>query len=167
MSTNNAARLAGTPGSTRIETGPRPPPCFSPKCTLLLEALQRNHDSRYWQATALDDLLETERTAGHGGENLALERARRVGAAPWVAPASRVARASRVAPARQVGAARHRGPTGTPSTCSATGPRFAAPAGLSELIENTQGVEDILGPADRYGALMQKRVGTNRRRALD
>jgi hypothetical protein len=81
MSNNNAARLAGTPGSTRIGASPRPPPGFSPERTLLLEPLQRNHDSRYRQATAFHDLLEAERAARYRGEDSALERARRAGTA--------------------------------------------------------------------------------------
>ncbi len=189
MPNNNAARPAAARCSTSGQASPRPPTGFSPECTLLFEPLQRNNDSRDRQATALHDLLETERAPGHCREDSVIEGAARLGSArrsrcggrPGSGAGSRpraclfalartVARFAlpRAWARRSCGAARR--------ICGATRPIYGAaglgalpgsPTWLCRVVENTQRVEDILGATDRDSPLVQQGVGADRGGVLD
>ena len=161
---------------------PRPPTGFSPERTLLFEPLQRNNDSRDWQATALHDLLETERSPGDCRQNSVVEGVPRLGPARhehcgrgpgsdagsrprtclFALPRALARFALRRAWARRsCGAAR--------CTCGAAGLGAlpGSPTWLCRVVENTQRIKDILGATDRDSPFMQQGVGADRGGVLD
>jgi len=130
---------------------------LSTECTLLFEPLQRNHDRRDRQAATLHDLVETERATADRGEDPVVEGVPRLAAAlrwraagrPFTNPGNRP-QLSSYAPPRMWARCRWA------AARLKAGPAASNP--LSLVVENTQGVEDVLRTAHRRGALVQERV---------